>query len=485
MMENPPAGVAVPAPGRARAPRTIRGTLLLGFGLILVLWAIAGYSFTRGIGEVEQRTAALQERLTVSEQLLGSVRVQVLLGSVYLRDALMDIQPGRTSYYRAELLAIRKGIDEALRRYVALVNSPVEREMCDRLRGEVASFWETALIVLDGDTLGQGGDAQAFLRARVIPKRQVIFDVSESVQSLHRRGFASQQMEMIRIYRAMQMRAGITSVLALVLSLAIASFVLAYTGRLESRIREQQARDAQNASALQRLSARLVDAQEEERRVIARELHDEVGQALTAIKMELSMAGRAIDHQPGPASLDNAQAIADRALHMVRDLSRLLHPRMLEDLGLVTALEAYLRDFATRTGISADLVHDGVEERLESHVEITAYRIVQEALTNIARHSGASTCVVFVERLPAALAVTVEDNGRGFDPARVAAERGGVGLLGIEERTAGFRGTYKLDSRPGGGTRLRVELPVSGAANRPVERVSGGGVAEDDERQAS
>ena len=152
---------------------------------------------------------------------------------------------------------------------------------------------------------------------------------------------------------------------------------------------EHQEQHGQNARDLQRLSARLVEALEQERRAVARELHDEVGQALTAIKMELSHAERARPGELPVGALEAARVATDSALHTVRDLTRLLHPRILDELGLVAAVETLVREFSRRTGVATELDHDEVEGRLDARVSLCAYRIVQEALTNVGRHAAA------------------------------------------------------------------------------------------------
>ena len=180
----------------------------------------------------------------------------------------------------------------------------------------------------------------------------------------------------------------------------------------------------QNARDLQRLSAKLVHAQEEERRVIARELHDEVGQVLSAIKVELTLAEHAIESEGGPAhALADVRSIADGALHSVRDLSHLLHPALLDDLGLPAAIDWYLKGFGRRHGVRVDLLHDHMDDRLLPEIETAVYRIVQEALTNVARHAHARSCRVYLQRLPATVLITIEDDGVGFDPAVVEARR--------------------------------------------------------------
>ena len=152
--------------------------------------------------------------------------------------------------------------------------------------------------------------------------------------------------------------------------------------------------EAQNARDLQRLSAKLIHAQEEERRSIARELHDEIGQVLTTIRVELTLAQNKLAAAGGLEHLlRDAQSITDGALHTVRDLSHLLHPALLDDLGLAAALEWYVQPFARRHDLDVRLRLDGMAGRLPAEIEIAAFRMVQEALTNVARHARATTCM--------------------------------------------------------------------------------------------
>jgi signal transduction histidine kinase len=221
-------------------------------------------------------------------------------------------------------------------------------------------------------------------------------------------------------------------------------------------------RGARTSKELHDATITLMSAQEDERRTLARELHDEVGQVLTAIKVELSLAQRNLEQRGLSAQpLAEAQAIADGALRTVRDLTQLLHPAALDDLGLPAAIDASLRGLARRHDINVDLSQSGLTERLPRETEVAAYRIVQEALTNVARHSRATHCHVRLLRLPATLKVEVEDDGAGFDvAAAVGDHRRGLGLISIRERTAHVGGTLSVRSTPGRGTRLSVELPA-------------------------
>ncbi len=440
---------------------TLRAALFLGFGLIFSLWLISGYLLVQRLAEVEGRASAINARFTQSEESLFTVRTQVLLGAIYRRDALLDTGPDATGYYRDQLLETRRKIEQALERYAPVVDSPAERENRARLQGEIDDYWKTTLPDPAGAPAREPAATRAFLRRQVIPKREVIIRILERIQALNRDAFQQQQAEIAQVYHDMKRRVWWTSSLAVLLGLATAFLVTHYAGRLEARIRRQHLQDLQNKQDLQRLSARLVHAQEEERRSIARELHDEIGQALTAIKLDLAAAERGLD-TPDKARhpLEEARSIADRAVQAVRDLSHILHPAMLDDLGLPDTLNWYLRGFSKRTGIRTELVHDRMEGRLASEVELCAYRIVQEALTNVARHAEASFCRLYLQRLPYTLLVTVEDNGKGFDPRRLEAgdARRGLGLVGIQERVSGLGGTFRLESSPGKGTCLSVEL---------------------------
>ncbi len=247
--------------------------------------------------------------------------------------------------------------------------------------------------------------------------------------------------------------------LGVLLTTLIAAAMFVHADRLERRVRAQQLKDAQNARDLQRLSSRLVEAHEEERRNVARELHDEIGQALTAIKMELAHVVRSQGRDEATGPLESARAATDAAIRSVHDLTQMLHPRILDELGLVAALETHVREFSRRTGIPTDLKHDAVESSPDSRVALCAYRIVQEALTNVARHAAASRCQVTLEHSRGAIRLTVEDDGKGFD-SRTGGARGGVGLLGIQERVAACGGKYSVETGAGKGTRMMVELPL-------------------------
>ena len=198
---------------------------------------------------------------------------------------------------------------------------------------------------------------------------------------------------------------------------------------------------------LEQLTALLLRAQEEERRRIARELHDEAGQILTAVKIELDLDGRR-----------EAGEMVGRALAQVRDLSNLLRPTAL-DLGLAPALESLADDFARRTRIQTVLHGARPLPPLPDEIQVAIYRVIQEALTNVARHAGAGRVDVLVEAGDQEVRVSVQDDGRGALPEAVP----NLGLLGIRERVAALDGTVEVDGSSGQGFRIEAVLPLERA----------------------
>ena len=453
---------------------SIRVTVLIGFGLTLGIWILAGYDFARRISDTRIRAEAITDRYMNAQERFSTIRNQVLLGSVYVRDALLDPTPEpAAAEYRQQVESTYATANQALREYVPILDSPTERDRLLQLQKEIDDFHDTMLQVLATDSSRWRSDARTLLQTHIVPKREVVIRVSEEAQALNRGAFVQQQVDIAEIYAASQRRFVLSLSLALAASMGVALVAVLSAGRLENRLRRQRVLDEQSARDLQDLSARLITVQEEERRRIARELHDEVGQSLMAIRVELAVAQSAIEAAGIDVhTLSDVRSITEGALATIRDLSHVLHPALLDDLGLVAAIEWYVREFGRRYGIRMQVVHINLTERLTLEVESSVYRIVQEALTNVAKHARAASCRITLQRLTETILVTIEDDGVGFgqtatdpsDPAR------GLGLISIRERATQLRGTVQLESAAGRGTRLVVELPTRarGAAEGPI-----------------
>ncbi len=240
------------------------------------------------------------------------------------------------------------------------------------------------------------------------------------------------------------------------------SVVLDITERKRAEAEREQLLEQVRAGheQLQALSRRLVQAQEEERRNIARELHDEIGQVLTGLKLMLDTSLR-LPAEVIAGRLQEAQALVGHLIDQVQELALDLRPTMLDDYGLLPALTWHLERFKTQTGIDVAFEHCGLEQRLPPTVETAAYRIAQEALTNVARHAAVNHAALSLTVDGEELRIRIADQGKGFDVKTVVAAGTSTGLSGMRERASALGGRLTVEGEPGGGTRITAVLPFS------------------------
>jgi PAS domain S-box-containing protein len=236
-------------------------------------------------------------------------------------------------------------------------------------------------------------------------------------------------------------------------ALAAPTAIAMQNARLFEAVRQAHAR-------LQVLSQRLVTIQEAERRHIARELHDEVGQQLTGLRLTLELIAR-LPPNDQATRLSEAHAALQDLIGRVRSLSLDLRPAMLDDLGLLSALLWHFRRYTEQTGIAVECKHRNVDQRFSAVVETVAYRVVQETLTNVARHAGVTTVDVWLLATPEQLSVRISDAGRGFDPAAAMQAPRSSGLLGMQERVTLLGGSLSITSALGNGTQVLADLPLN------------------------
>lgn len=216
---------------------------------------------------------------------------------------------------------------------------------------------------------------------------------------------------------------------------------------------------------LQRLSREILRVQEEERRRISRELHDEIGQALTAISLNLNKLKSNGNPSEAKRKIKSVQNLVEKAYDFIHVFSHQIHPGMLEDLGLFPALRSFVRDFQENTGMRVNLKFSGNPGRASIEQKAALYRIVQESLTNILKHSGTRSATVTIKKSQDGITLQVADNGKGFEPAGISGareKRQGYGLLGMRERARAVGGKFMILSQPGIGTKVRVHLPLAG-----------------------
>jgi signal transduction histidine kinase len=444
---------------------SVRIALAVGFVGTLGLWLYTNYAFTKRIESVQHEATQLADRYANAQEQLATVRSQVLVSSVRVRDALLDPTPAVLQESRDQLVASSQVITTTLADYQPVLTAD-SGEAIARLTKELEQFHRQSMEVL----ANAGGSAplqvREVLNRQIGPHRDRALAISEEIQAINRRAYIREQTDVVEIQRLAEAQSRDRIGIAFAIGLGMLLLTSAYAARLEVRLRAQLVRDARISSELQQTAAKVLNAQEESRRTIARELHDEVGQALTAIRVELDIAERAITTAGGSAAaLTEAQAITDGALQTVRNLAQLLHPAALDDLGLPAVIDASLRGLKRRYNIRGTLEQTNLPAQLSRDVELAAYRIVQEGLTNVAKHASATRCDVRLTQLPDRLLVEVEDDGIGFieDTDRPIIARG-LGLVSIRERVSRLGGTFSILSSPGAGTRLIVSLPEKSSA---------------------
>lgn len=221
---------------------------------------------------------------------------------------------------------------------------------------------------------------------------------------------------------------------------------------------------------LRHLSNRVICIQEEERKRISRELHDEVGQALTAVNVHLAVAGRS--GESAPEQIAEAQKLVEQTMEAVHRFARELRPALLDDLGLAAALRSHIQSFADRTKLHVTFDADPIIEQLVDHEKTAVYRVVQEALTNVARHAEATQARVTIRQTRIAVRLEITDDGKAFSLAQKEDSQQRLGLLGMQERVRLVNGTFHIDSREGKGTTVRVDLPLPRQAEKQRKQSS-------------
>ena len=248
----------------------------------------------------------------------------------------------------------------------------------------------------------------------------------------------------------------------------------AFVGRVLDDLDRAIAEAREYHSRLQQLSSQVLGAHEAERKRIARELHDDTAQSLTSILVRLRLLERSVDDSEVRQNIAELRELTGNALDSVRRMAVDLRPTALDDLGLAAALRAYVEKFSRTWPVEVQFLTAGIRRRLPPNVELVLYRVVQEALTNVAKHSSASSAQVSLKRRNNVITAAVCDDGRGFNVEAVTRSDGsGLGLFGIKERLLLVGGTLEIQSTPGRGTAITARVPVYARSGRRVQVANG------------
>jgi signal transduction histidine kinase len=439
--------------------RSSRFALVVGFGGLLSIMALAGIDALRVLQEFRHSDDQIRRRFLAQDHVLNDIRSDVYVSGTYVRDYLLDPDPQRAEAYRASLESVHRHMESALASYGSQVAAP-EIQHYAALRTELTGYWKILAPISQWDQAERRRSGYAFLRDEVFPRRQNMLAIADRIASINEQQLNAGNDQVVSLLVRFQDRLLLTLVAALIVGLGMALYTMRKILKLESRERMRYSEVADARSQLKGLSARLVQAQETERRALSRELHDEVGQSLSEVLVELRNLSASLGVQSAEQTrghVETVKGLVEGSVRVVRNMALLLRPSMLDDLGLIPALKWQARECAKRTSMNVSVAAELDSDDLPDDYKTCVYRVVQEALHNCARHSRATTVRIRVENKEGRLILIVQDDGQGFDIRHMK----GLGLLGIQERVVRLGGKSSVHSRPGEGAILSVELPLA------------------------
>jgi len=418
--------------------------LLTTFAALLALLLGAGLFALHFLRQLESAERGLAQSLSARTESLTDLIYSVHLYNDRIQKCLLEDKSKRE-----EFTELSRRIQVRLHSYPA-GRSLEEQQMLASIYRQTREQEQIVIQILSWNVSDRHRRALAYLRDVVLPRQLQILETREKIALWNQQQLEETGKRQLEYFDGVRRNLTQVLLLALAAGVGLASMSLAYMLRLA-----RQARGSYRQ--MRQLSARLLDAQEEERRSISRELHDEVGQSLGSLLVDAGRLGAMLPAGDVAAHerLRKIKDTAENTLQSVRDMALLLRPSMLDDLGLVAALEWQGREISRRSDAEVQVDAEGIPDDLPDEYKTAIYRLVQEAMHNASRHAHAKNIRVSARQAGDRIAVEVGDDGSGFDPQRTR----GMGILGMEERVNRLDGTLSIDSKPGAGATLRFELP--------------------------
>lgn len=456
-LEQPP----VRSPIRGIAERSLAArfhAIWLGFGLLLSF--IVGGSTYAYVSVRSLQASNTQSRAESRErdQLLDRLANDIYRTSTVARDYLLESDTVRSEVFRLQLETLRARIFETLANYESKAPAGEQGSLA-QLHHNIDRFWGVVEPSLHWGLPERRQGAEKYLVEILLPRGQDVESVAQEIAARDERELEELDRQLQSRYLELQRDMTLASAVTLIVGLAVSVLSIWRIQRLEreAEVRYEQAEQARQQ--LRKLSSQLVTAQEDERRKLSRELHDQLGQTMSALVTELGrLEHDNILNDTLKQRVASARQLAEDNVRSIRDTALLLRPSMLDDLGLVPALRWQAREVRRRSGLKVRMLVNDECEGLPEAYSTCIFRVVQEALQNCVKHANAHEAKVELRRTPEGLAVSVQDDGAGFDPK---IEKG-MGLLGMEERVTRLGGKLLIESQPGQGTLITMLFPNVG-----------------------
>ena len=444
---------------RFASARAATAGLLLGLAVTLVVVVAYSWYVTRQISGLRDLQTSITERSRMDS--LQLLRIQNTLNSIALgmRDALDNVEHYPVTAFQGQFQRLRTDLEDGMRREQSVSVATRTPEQRQYLEGSVSEFWNALDRVFELSRTGKEDEARSQIRLSLQPRQEalsiavarLLVENNESEQQ------ASQQV--IDIYRRVERQA------YTFLIVALGAIVLTSVLLIRSN-RELFQRLALLSEQRSDLAQKLISTQESTLSYVSRELHDEFGQILTALGAMLTRAAKRNPDSELNETLREIRAVAQSALDKVRTLSQALHPVMLDEAGLEQSLDWYLPTVERQTGIAISYEKSGTPFDVPRSAGVHIYRVVQEALNNVKRHSGAQRAWVRLRFLADALEVEIEDRGRGLVTSNGSR---GIGLVGMRERAQLIGAELRFTQPAEGGTLVRLRVPRPAAAETQVQ----------------
>lgn len=434
----------------------------LGLGALLALLAVSAFWAYRIQQELADDTDAIYSLHVLQDDDLQKLRRTLWQTSILARDFLLNPAPDRDAQYESRLERLKS---EATATLLAMDAHGIPDPKLDVVRAKLDEFW-TAAAAVPNVTHGMGqAQRYEFLQSQIAQRRVALSDLLQEITTLTRSTLADARDHLNTTQQSASRNLLFWILLSFAAGLAFAWISLRQIRRAEAETMRQFDDLARAKSDLQALSNQLMSLQETERARLSRELHDEIGQSLATLRLELARleSAAAAGIPDIHARLERSRNIVDAAVKTVRNISLMLRPSLLDDLGLTAALQWLTEDFTRRTAIITTLRDANIPDDLPAPIRTCIFRIAQEALHNIEKHAGASRVEVDLTLSDSSLGIAIRDDGRGIDAEDSERWKTGahLGILGMQERVAAVDGLFSISPLPHRGTLVSASIPLA------------------------
>lgn len=436
---------------------TVLVVLIVASALLVSIIGLTGVVAVQRANRINDEIERTNAKFHDTGRNVEGLRADLDATRIYVRDYMLDPFAESAEVKRAQFRDLKTSIESEIAALADLLGVQ-EADAVEKLRSELDGYFDSLSQILDASPYGFPGGTTA-IRRQLTVRREAIVGVARRIEDIDARRFERENMAIENSRRDLSSYLWRMTGAGVFLGVVITFIGGRRISALQRHSELHRKRIEKSEEERRRLSAELVRAQEQERKYISRELHDEVGQSLTALGIEIGNIQR-LRQEPGlefDEHVDAAKELAQGTLKTVREMAMGLRPSMLDDSGLVPALRWQIREFSKRTRVPVDLQTDGTLDGLGERVSTCVYRVVQEALTNCARHANADNVRVVIHGKDHLVHLAIQDDGIGFDPS---GETDGLGIVGIEERVQDLGGNVRITSEAHRGTLLLVEIPL-------------------------